>query len=284
VIAAGGDDIPEEERERLAEDVDRLDEAVAAIRSSIDRADGNQARTDAHRFLGRLAMRLYDAYSLRSQPFQDAISNTLRQAKKHDFTTGRRPISMLAPSKLLRLAKDSYEMAHRLDGSQWELWVQVVALSWALNLDAADRPQFDKDLDATRYMADLLVERAANATTNAGEQRALAAAIAFEVELLAYFSGHAAKTVSGQTFVQKLDEKFELFLKAAAPVPESYRAHAAWRQLRRYQVWSSARSHPTSTSEKHYPSSADMQALLSKYISTLKSRGVRRYWGPRIVR
>jgi len=280
--AIRGNNIEEAERERLVDDVDRLDKAVAVIRASIDCADSNQARTDGNRFLGRLAMRLYDAYTHRTSPFEAAISTTLQRFKKHDFTTGRRPISTLAPKELLRLAKDSYEIAHRLDGSQWELWVQVVALCWALEPNAADDEQFKSDLNATRYMAQLLVDRAANATTDAAEQRALAAAIAFEVELLAYFTGKEQNDPSSQTFIEKLDKKFELFLRAASPVPESYRAHAAWRQLRRYLVWTTGR--PSVPGQPLRPDGVKMGELITKYIDRLKKLGVRRYWGPRTVK
>ncbi|HWA72753.1 MAG TPA: hypothetical protein VG937_10475 [Polyangiaceae bacterium] len=285
-----GSNLDASERARLVHDVDRLDETVAVVRASLDRADSNQARTDAYRFLGRLAMRLYDAYVHRSAPFTSAISQTLTRMKKHDFASGQRPISMLAPQELLKLAKDSYEAAHRSDGSQWELWVQVVALCWALRLNEVDRAQFDKDLTATRFMADLLLERAASATTNAAEQRALASAIAFEVELLAYFAGHNRQLSAEGTFEEQLDRKFELFLKAAAPVPESYRAHAAWRQLRRYEVWSRGRSAAVRTTEPLQPSAPQappppdgpqMTSLVARYIGRLRALGVRRYWGAR---
>lgn len=273
-MASGSPD----EQQRVGDDIDRLDETFARIRAAID--GPTKASVDANRFLGRLAMRLYDAYVFRSPPFGQAIATIAGRTKKHDFTTGRRPISMLAPNELLKLAKDSYLAAHGGDGSQWELWLQVVALCWALELDGTEVKQFDNDLTAARYMSDLLVERAGDAIINAAQQRALAACFKFEVELLAYLAGHTwdvrGTDMSESSFGFRLDELFDKLVRAVSPVPESYRAHAAWRQLRRYGIWVQHR-----WTWKQPDRQGVAPGRIARYSTRLQELGVRRYWGPR---
>jgi hypothetical protein len=122
-------------------------------------------------------------------------------------------------------------------------------------------------------MASLLAERVANGDVNTKEQRALAAAIGFEVELLAYLCSHlpadrAGRVPDNKTSEDVLKEAFETFIRAASPINESYRAHVAWRQLRRFKVWAQARGETKAS-------------VIDDYRNRLEGFGVQRYWGPR---
>src|SRR5262249_21380848 len=151
------------------------------IRSWTVPASNAPTRASGYRILGRLALRLWDVLQLHKESVDQSLSKLLGRFKKHDFSSGQLPISMLGPADLLRLAKESYESAFYVDGSQWELWVQAVVLGWPLGLDKPDsgHPYYNDDVSATQNMAALLAKTADRATTNASAQRALAAAIKF---------------------------------------------------------------------------------------------------------
>jgi hypothetical protein len=262
-------------RTRASKDIDRMDADMRTLRSWTEPANDIDTRVTGHCYVARMALRLWDIYSFRKTPIT-SIAGLLRTTKEPDFSSGQRHMSTLSPDELLQLAKDSYEAAHQLDGKRWELWVQVVVLAWALRKDDSDnKVAFDQDLKSTRYMASLLTERVANGDVSTKEQRALAAAIGFEVELLAYLCGHPASDRAGsvtpnETSEQVLKKAFETFIRSASPINESYRAHVAWRQLRRYRVWAQARSAPANRIE-----------VIDDYRQRLETSGVQRYWGPR---
>jgi hypothetical protein len=257
---------------RAEEDIDRMDAAMATLRAWTDPANDTETRVAGHCYVARMALRLWDVYSFRKTAFTMSIANLLGKTKEPDFSSGQRPMSTFTPGELLQLAKDSYEAAHQLDGKRWELWVQVVVLAWALLKDVENKAVFDQDLKSTRYMASLLSERVARGDVSTKEQRALAAAIGFEVELLAYLCGHSpadrAGSVANETSEQVLSEAFNIFIRAASPINESYRAHVAWRQLRRYKIWAQSRSDPKAN-------------VIEQYRTRLEQLGVQRYWGPR---
>jgi hypothetical protein len=197
-----------------------------------------------------------------------ALSALLGRDKKHDFSSGQLPISMLDPDSLLRFAKECYESAFYLDGSQWELCSQAVALGWPLGLATTAAVDYKRDVDATHNMAKLLATTADRAIGNVSAQRALSAAIKFETGLLSALIGAVPNEAAppGPT----LRELFDEFLRAVAPVPESYRAHAAWRELRRHVVWAKDLNAP-----------APLQSQIKTFRDELKTLGVRPYWGPR---
>ena len=289
-----GADMPEELQKRVASDVDRLDRTFAAVRAWTDAKNDVATQIWGYRLLGRLCLRLWDAYVLGSAsedtpgtnrkftPLHRSVAEHLGRVEKHDFASGQRPVSMYAPDQLLKLAKDSYEAAYFLDSSRAEVWVQVVALSLALKLVEVKPANFQRDLFATRHMAWLLSERMATATTANREERALAAAVDFEAELLAFLTqglgGKDWQPIEGtdrETAEASMDAAFDKFLVAAAPIAESYRAHAAWKQLRRYEVWA-ATNDVSLTADP-----TDRLARISSYRVRLEQLGVRRYWGPR---
>jgi hypothetical protein len=262
-------------RSRASKDIDRLDADMRTLRSWTEPTNDIDTRVAGHCYVARMALRLWDVYSFRKTPFTTSIAGLLDETKEPDFSSGQRHLSTFTPAELLQLAKDSYEAAHQLDGKRWELWVQVVVLAWALRKDSANKAAFDQDLKSTRYMASLLTERVANGDVSTKEQRALAAAIGFEVELLAYLCGHKASDRGGsvtpeETSEEVLNKAFETFMRAASPINESYRAHVAWRQLRRYKVWAQARGESTNAI-----------GVIEGYRQRLETLGVQHYWGPR---
>jgi hypothetical protein len=266
-------DQPDEWRKRVDADVDRLDETVATIRSWTTPSNDARIRAAGYRLLGRLALRLWDVMKLRSAQFLEPLSILLGRNKKHDFASGQLPISMLDPVGLLRFAQDAYESAFYIDGSQWELWVQAVVLGWPLMLDVSEGALYTGDVRATNNMADLLVDTAARATVNAPAQRALAAAIKFETLLLSRLTELGNRTdipAEWAAWEKDLKNHFDALVRAAAPVPESYRAHAAWRELRRHEVWARERGVLT-----------QMQTLIQGFRKQLHALGARTYWGPR---
>jgi hypothetical protein len=265
-------------RTRASKDIDRLDADMKTLRSWTEPANDIDTRVAGHCYVARMALRLWDVYSFRKTPFLTSIAALLGKTKEPDFSSGQRHLSTFTPDELLQLAKDSYEAAHQLDGKRWELWVQVVVLAWALRKDSDNGAAFDQDLRSTRYMASLLTERVANGDVSTKEQRALAAAIGFEVELLAYLCGHPANARAGSVIPNETSEKvlsdaFETFIRAASPINESYRAHVAWRQLRRYRVWAHARNASTNAT--------NVIEVIDVYRQRLETFGVQRYWGPR---
>jgi hypothetical protein len=294
--AAQADNPPEYEEwlKRVRADVDRLDETFGTLRSWTASSNESRVRAAGYRLLGRLALRLWDVLTLRKIPFNYALSVLLFREKKHDFASGRLPVSMLNPVELLRFAKDAYESSFYIDGSQWELWVQAVVLGWPLWLDWTDRVEYTKDVAATHNMASLLGETADRAIVNASAQRALAAAIKFEATLLLYLvhrggnvappsqiavsatmpgalegpAQAAAKAV--EPWNEELNKLFDEFVRAASPIPESYRAHAAWREMRRHDQWAKERGAPE-----------DVQKVIQGFRTRLKNLGARHYWGPR---
>ncbi len=281
--------LPEDLLKRVTADVDRLDRAVAAVREWTDARNDGATRIWACRLLARLALRLWDAYMLRPPSSSDqpqgstgrwrafdrstSVSSYLQRAEKHDFVSGQRAISMYSPEQLLRLAKDSYEAAYFLDAARAEIWVQVVSLAWALGVQDSDRSDFERDLHATRHMSWLLAERVASATAASREERAMAAAVGFEAEVLAYLVlGQHWQAITGLkqgTAKEVMDVAFREFVRAASPVAESYRAHCAWKQLRRYDAWAAAHEKPAEAE------------TIRQYRRQLEELGVRQYWGPR---
>jgi hypothetical protein len=259
------DDAVGAKRERLESDVNRLDRATAAIQAWTQASNDLATRVAGYRLLARIALRLWDVYMIRSDPQSDvSISGRMQRKEEHDVVTGRRPVSMLKPRELLELARHSYEIAYLLDSSRAAVWVQVVALSFALSGTNETVAGFKNDLRALRYMAALLVDRGVAEGVGGRDDRSLAAAMVFEVELLAHLAGlgqlDESSATSGHT---PLEQAFDAFVRAASPVSTSYRAHAMWRQLRRYEVWR--------------PGSPDVV----NYRTKLENLGVRRYWNPR---
>jgi hypothetical protein len=287
-----GPKLPELLAERIRNDVDRLDRAAAAVREWTNERHDAATRMWGHRLLARIALRLWDTYSLPPprehtgttsttwRAFENSlsISSYLKRAEKHDFVSGQRALSMYSPEQLLRLAKDSYEAAYFLDTARAEVWVQVVALSWALGVQDSETADFERDVTATRHMAWLLSERVAKAVAATRDERSMAAAVGFESEVLAYliFPVPSWKPIAGAiaganmtTAEQEMDASFKEFIHASAPIAESYRAHCAWKQLRRYEVWAVARSKFAEVN------------IVRKYREQLEELGVRQYWGPR---
>ena len=86
----------------------------------------------------------------------------------------------------------------------------------------------------------------------------LLTAIAFEIALLMRVAGWSTSVSE-----QDLEKAFNDFTAAASPVSSSYRAHAMWRQLRRYEIVPVA------------------SMVASQFRARLENMGVRRYWGPR---
>ena len=250
-------------RERLESDVNRLDRAAAAIQAWTQASNDLATRVAGYRLLARIALRLWDVYKIRTdeQPDQ-STSERLQRKEEHDVVTGRRPVSMLRPRELLELAKRSYEIAYFLDSSRAAVWVQVVALSLALS-NGETLAGFKNDLRALRYMAALLVERGVAEGVGGRDDRSLAAAMVFEVELLALLAGLGQLYEDHEGERKPLELAFDAFVRAASPVSTSYRAHAVWRQLRRYEVWRPGRPEVVA------------------YRKKLEEFGVRRYWNPR---
>ena len=264
-----------ESETRLSDDVDRLDRATAAIQSWTMPTNDVGGRVLGLRVLARIALRLWDVYRLRSYLPEGRVADRVGRKQKHDVSTGQRPISMLQPHELLELARTSYETAYFLDPSRPEIWVQVMVLSWALSIPPKERSlphNFPSDLRAMRYMALLAGERVAAEGLGGREARTLAAAMSFEVELLAYLAREGQLDEhKSLTQDQTLDASFERFIKAVAPVSESYRAHALWQQLRRYEQWTKQAINK--------PIGADDRVTVFR--EKLEDLGVRKYWGPR---
>jgi len=297
-------DLPDDEKtnkvkaklwKRIEGDIDRLDRAVSVARAWTDSQNDVATQIWSHRLVARICLRLWDTYCLRSlssstDPIPTSstwtqiihsVSEYLDRVEKHDFSSGQRPISMYSSEELLKLAKDSYQAAYFLDASRAEIWVQVVVLCWARGLKDVKREVFISDLKATRYMASLLTERVSTATGASREERALAAAVGFEVELLAAYAlkdGTAVdawQSITGSMKKQDaVDMAFDAFVLAASPIGESYRAHAAWKQLQRYEEWTKLTPLPNTND---YPG----LNMANAYRLRLENLGVRRYWGPR---
>jgi hypothetical protein len=247
---------------RLRADADRLDRATDAIRAWTGPENDATTRVLGHRLLARIAMRMWDVYTLRSPPETNSVSDLLQQKQEHDVVTGQRPISMLRPSELLERAKHSYEAAYFLDPS------------WALS-PRSPGERFRNDLRALRYMAQLMAERVGGEGLGGREASTMAAAMSFEVELLAHLAlAESLETPGGEA--NRLDEAFERFLKAAAPVSESYRAHTMWRQLRRYERWLDQMANLSDV-----PKPDDAASRVIGFRQRLEALGVRKYWGPR---
>jgi hypothetical protein len=265
----GADAEAPELRDRLQSDTERLDRAADAIRAWTAGENDPPARVLGHRLLARIALRLWDVcrYSL-SDPNM-SISDALQRKQKHDVATGQRPISMLRGPELLESARLNYEAAYFLDPSRPETWVQAMVLTWALAGEPPDE-RFRNELRALRYIAGSLAERVGGEGLAGREARAMAAAMSFEVELLAYLV--SAGELDPTRPQQRLDEAFERLLRVAAPVSESYRAHAMWRQLRRYEKW---------IEQAADPKPPDARQRVGRFRERLETLGVRRYWGPR---
>jgi hypothetical protein len=255
---------------RLAADADRLDRATGAIQAWTRPNNDVAIRVQGYRLLARIALRMWDVYNFRSPPELSSVSDLLQRKQEHDVATGQRAITMLRPPELLERAKHSYEAAYVLDPSRPELWVQVMVLSWALSpVSLGERRN---DLRALRYMAQLTAERVTGEGMRGGKAGEMAAAMSFEVELLAYVAS-ADPLDPADDQATRLEQAFERFLNASTPVSESYRAHTVWRQLRRYELWIPKSGNATMPS--------DALTRVTGLRRRLEDLGVRKYWGAR---
>lgn len=267
---------------RLEKDADRLDRANQAIESWTDGARSTARRVKGYLLQARIAMRVWDilvpvrqSEKASSEPESTlSISDMLGRKSRHDDLTGRRQISMLSPSDLLETARDAYTNVYALDGARPEAWVQVAFLEWLrMNLygrlgadpvedkalSSAFNEGFAEDLQSLREM---VFKRSAIQEKLGGtdrDVRSLNAATIFEITLLSrYLIPDFQRTET------ELDEAFRMFVEAATPISTSYRAHAVWRQLLRYERLKSPH-----------------RATPGRYRAQLERMGVRKYWGPR---
>lgn len=266
----------EEVKRRLELDIDRLDRAAATIRAWTLASQDVRVRIAGWRLTARIALRLWDMLQgildRRSTPFAESIAGLIARQSKHDVATGERPLSMLAPGELLELALNSYTRAYALDGSQLELWVQVAFLRWLLSrtwaqasalLEAGNDAQArTEELQAMRRLAEQRTALARTTGLSGQDDISLLTAIVFEIALLM----RVANWSPAATTDADAEKAFNDFTAAASPVSNSYRAHAMWRQLKRYE------------SVKGPPPLPPLVAILRERLELM---GVRRYWGPR---
>jgi hypothetical protein len=198
----------------------------------------------------------------------------LGREDKHDSQSGERPLSMLAPRDLLNDARESYTAAFAIDNSQTEVWIQIAFLATLVSAQQVP-PTADASLvqalQGLRHLVDQQAQWAQRYGGGDRETRALRAAMAFEISLLEQLNAmlapapasDPAPTPDPVSGTEATAEAFAAFVNAAEPIATSYRAHALWRQLRRYE------------------SVPRFKQIVEVYRSELVIRGVRRYWGPR---
>ena len=262
---------------RLEKDADRLDRAARTIQSWTADANDPALRVKGHLLLAKVALRVWDMTSTlpgtESGSEGQSIARLLGRKPRHDDTTGRRQISALSPNELLEGAEEAYTSAYALDGSRLDVWVQVAFLRWLLLHRRRSAGLGSTGTgDETGLQAELRTELAAMRTMAArhrqlGEKaggrdrdtRSLHAAMEFEIALLS-----ECLAASDQRDEKAANDAFRAFVAAAAPVSTSYRAHAVWRQLQRYER-----------------SQADCAPRSQGFRDQLQRLGVRRYWGPR---
>jgi hypothetical protein len=259
--------------DRLRGDLDRLDRAVTAVRAWTDASRPAAARIAGHRLLARVALRLWDLMALPSggTPLTPTLGELVGRMPRHEAASGWRPLSMLERRDLLELALASYEHALALDASPPQLWVQVAFLRWLIGHEP-ERPGTTVPptmKPAASLLSMLNAARTVGATVwiplgDAADRDAMSlrTATAFEAALLSQFIGATPPHDPGLVPTQ---EAFDDFVEGAAPVATSYRAHALWQQLRRY--------------ERVYI--ANFEEQVQSYRKRLEALGVRRYWGPR---
>ncbi len=269
---------------RASSDVDRVDRDVARVRSLTDEEHPTAIRVRAYRMVARLALRMWDAYNEPSPPYTEPISELLGRASKHDSVTGQRPITALQPRELLKLSKDCYERAYLLDGSRWELWIQVVVLSWAWSPDWGELQwkEFVRDIHFARSVLEIQKLRTKQLTER-GDERELAAGLTFEIELLAYLAVPPPLQQPSVPIVssrEDVERAFQEMVREVSPVSESYRAHCAYRQLRRYARWVSTTTHPGSVTMASR-ARVDAATVIADYVRKLRRERVRRNWGLR---
>ena len=253
---------------RVAIDSDRLDRAGAVIRSWTTEANDVRVRIAGYRRLARVALRVWDMLAVSSPgnlPIPPgSIASFVGRKPKHDVATGERPLSMLEPRELLELAQICYSRAHALDASQLPLWVQVAFLGWLRSQQSAlppleeDPSALVEELKALHLMAAQRTKLSSSIGLPSRDDQSMAAAMAFEIALLLQ-----VVEVWNAGDVNRLNAAFRNFAAVVSPVSTSYRAHAMWRQLRRYETVGQA-----------FP-------VANGYRLRLEELGVRKYWGPR---
>lgn len=261
---------------RVAIDSDRLDRAGGVIRSWTAEVNDVRVRIAGYRRLARVALRVWDMLAVSSAsnlPIPPgSIASIVGRKPKHDVATGERPLSMLEPRELLELAENCYSRAHALDASQLELWVQVAFLRWLRSqqprpeasavppLLQEDPSALVEELKALHLMAAQRTKLSSSLGLPSRDDQSLAAAMAFEIALLLQVAKWWDAPAGDE---DRLETAFRNFTAVVSPVSTSYRAHAMWRQLRRYETVGQA------------------HVLANGYRLRLEELGVRKYWGPR---
>jgi len=253
---------------RVAIDSDRLDRAGAVIRSWTAETNDVRVRIAGYRRLARVALRVWDMLTVSSPTSPPippgSIASIVGRKPKHDVATGERPLSMLEPRELLELAQICYSRAHALDASQLPLWVQVAFLGWLRSQQSAlppleeDPSALVEELKALHLMAAQRTKLSSSIGLPSRDDQSMAAAMAFEIALLLQ-----VVEVWNAGDLDRLNAAFRNFAAVVSPVSTSYRAHAMWRQLRRYETVVQA------------------YRVASGYRLRLEELGVRKYWGPR---
>lgn len=264
---------------RLEKDANRLDRAYQAIEAWTDESRPKDRRVKGYLLLARIALRVWDVLvpvRLSEGPTESessaSIAEMLQRKSRHDELTGRRQISMLSPSDLLETAREAYTKVYALDGSRFDAWIQVAFLEWIrMNLYGRFGGELVGDLSRVfdegfggelAAMLEIMQKRVRIQEKLGGfdrDARSLSAAAIFEITLLSTYLKGGFKASE-----EDVDETFREFVETAAPVSTSYRAHAVWRQLLRYE-------------RLKVPG----RALPERYRKQLERMGVRTYWGPR---